>query len=208
MRGLRLLIHCVGLLVVWAGQLQAALTIDIFEVDSNVTASFSGSINNEAIPFAATIVTMDGLDTGGTNFRGLFNTSGTYYAYGIKGLQPFSPLGTLNRSFDSRSPGSLLGFAFLSTSKTPAVVVPSPTPGTFSTNATGTWNNTTIDALGLTKGTSTWHWGTGSQQSSVTIQIGSLGAAVPEPNLMAFVVIGAISTAGIRRRKRAGKPTR
>ncbi len=182
MRGYRLLISAFALLLVWAGQLQAALTINIQEVNSNVTASFSGSINNQAIAFASTFAATNGLDTGGTNFRGLFTGTGTYYAYGIPGPQPPSPLGTLNRPFDSLSPGNRLGFAFITPSKIPAIVVPSATPGNFSTSTIGTWNNTTINALGLTKGTHTWNWGSGSQQSSVTIQIGTLGSAVPEPN--------------------------
>ncbi len=74
-----------------SGPLFAALTISIQEVNSNVQATFSGSINNQALPFTSNFLAANGLDTGGTNYRGLFTGSGTYYAYGISGLPSIEP---------------------------------------------------------------------------------------------------------------------
>ena len=148
----------------------------------------------------------NGLDTGGTNYRGLFTGSGTYYAYGISGPPQLSPLGNLIRPFDSRTAGNLLGFAFVTNSKIPAVVVPTQVLGNFSSSTIGTWRNTTISGLGLTPGTNTWKWGSGTQASSVTIQIGSLGSAIPEPNSFVFLTIGAISTGIGHRRTRSKRP--
>ena len=210
MRGFGLSILCLGAQFFLAGPLFAALTISIQEVSSNVQATFSGSINNQALPFQSTYPATNGLESNGLNFHGLFGGTGTYWFYQIPGSQPFSPLGTLNRPFDSVNSSSVFGFAFVTSSKRPAVAVSSPNPGNFSSSTVGTWRNTTISALGLTPGTDTWKWGSGSQASSLTIQIGSLGStAIPEPNSFAFLTIGAISTlcTGIgRRRTRSKRP--
>ncbi len=210
MRRFELWVSCLALQFVLVGQLPAALTISIQEVSSfgstNVRATFSGTVNNQALNWGGSFGTaangLEGGNDGGTNFRGLFGKQGTYFWFGISGVQPSSPFGTMNQPFDSVNSATVLGFAFVK--GTPSVVTPSSTPGNFSSNTVGTWNNTTISGLGLTSGTHTWSWGAGSQNpSSVTIQIGSLGTTIPEPNSLAFTSILGMASIGIgRRRKR------
>jgi PEP-CTERM motif len=51
---------------------------------------------------------------------------------------------------------------------------------------TATFDNTTIANLGLTPGTYTWTWGSGTDADSFVVQV----AAVPEPSTWAMVILG------------------
>ena len=69
---------------------------------------------------------------------------------------------------------------------------------------TMTFNNATLDSLGVTPGTYVWTWGTGLANQNFTLQIGSLGVpGVPDGgstvSLLGFALLGLVA---LRRRLR------
>jgi hypothetical protein len=58
--------------------------------------------------------------------------------------------------------------------------------------------NQTFASIGLTPGTYTWTWGSGSNADSLTVQIGP--AAVPEPASVLVVEVGFLGLAAVRHR--------
>ena len=71
---------------------------------------------------------------------------------------------------------------------------------------TATWNDTTLSTLGLTPGTYTYTWGSGSNADSFVVEI----ASIPEPSSMILLVlaIGVVTFgAWLRRRLRRLGPT-
>jgi hypothetical protein len=73
-----------------------------------------------------------------------------------------------------------------------------------SLSGTATFANTTLSGLGLTPGTYTWNWGTGSNADSLTVLI-ETPTVVPEPSTAVVAVFGAVAFAayGWRRHLRA-----
>jgi hypothetical protein len=56
-------------------------------------------------------------------------------------------------------------------------------------SGTSTWDSTTIDGLGLTPGSYTVTWGTGSNADSITVNVGP--APAPEPGTLCLLGAGA-----------------
>jgi hypothetical protein len=52
--------------------------------------------------------------------------------------------------------------------------------------ASDIWKNTTLTALGLSKGAYVYTWGTGAHSGSLTINVGG----VPEPSTWAMMLLG------------------
>jgi hypothetical protein len=69
---------------------------------------------------------------------------------------------------------------------------------------TATWDNATFSSLGLTPGTYTLTFGTGSDADSITVNIVA-GTPAPEPASLALLATGALGMIGIQRRTMRGR---
>ena len=173
-----------GLLV--AGGANATATMTFNQVGSNVEASITGSINlaglgaSSATQYRAVVqadIAQAGVGTD-ANFVDAFgynsNISGTA-AFGA-GSSP------IPASSGTGGPFTIIGLPSFGP-KTLYV------PRTYNSNTqivgvTSTWNNRTIDTLGLTPGTYVYTLGTGGNTDTLTIQINSPPAAqapAPQP---------------------------
>jgi hypothetical protein len=74
-----------------------------------------------------------------------------------------------------------------------ALMVPSGYVSGAHLSATDTYANQTFSSLGLTPGTYTWTWGHGAHADSLTLQIGTASAVVPEPSTAIVAVFGAVA---------------
>jgi hypothetical protein len=83
----------------------------------------------------------------------------------------------------------------------PAIYVPLNYVSGTSVSATDTWNNATLDSLGLTLGTYVYTWGVGDHADSLTVEIGS----VPEPSTWAMLLLG-FAGIGFMAYRRKAKP--
>lgn len=68
-------------------------------------------------------------------------------------------------------------------------------------STTVTWTNKTLSGLGLTDGSYTWTWGSGSTADSFTINVG----AVPEPSTYALLALGSLGVGYMVYRRRTAK---
>jgi hypothetical protein len=55
---------------------------------------------------------------------------------------------------------------------------------------TATYNGQTFASLHLIAGTYTWHWGTGANADSFTLQIGPASTPAPEPASLTLLAVG------------------
>src|SRR5262249_22787531 len=65
-----------------------------------------------------------------------------------------------------------------------------------------TWNGATIASLGAIPGTYTWHWGTGANADSFTLNIIAPSAA-PEPASLALLAMGLAGLGMVVRTRRS-----
>ena len=182
---------------------QAAYTITIEQVGSDVVATGSGSIN-----FDALAVYGDELDTsliaasGGAIIVGPTTpTDDTYYS-GVAGPITFGAGGEFLA--DSGS-GGIVGLGTFDEASGGVVAVPQGyVSGTPLGTSTATFTNATISGLGLTPGAYVWTWGDGATADTFTLDIASVGvaAATPEPATWAMMVLGLAGLALLRTRRR------
>jgi hypothetical protein len=182
-----------GALVVLAprAQAQSLFTIDITQQGSDVVATGTGS-------FDTTDLTISGLIPGTVSFvfaaAGDVNLgSGGWTYYGVpSGPSSFGDGGYVDASSSTGGDAGIYGGD---------VVVPtdyvSDTP--FSNSAT--WDSNTLSGLGLTLGSYTWTWGSGSDAGELVVNVGD--EAVPEPASLALFGVGVFGLAALRRRKPA-----
>jgi hypothetical protein len=173
---------------------EASAILNITQVGSDVTASLSGSVNLSG--FAS-----NGQITGGGEFWGAFPQGGSLIGAGAPSI-------TLDRrDLGSAFTGSTTTFGsgsspIFATSGTGTGFDIEPNVGRIyvpigylsggTLSATSTWSNTTIATLKMTPGTYTWHWGTGGNADSFTLNIGQ--TAVPEPStwmMAGLIAVGA-----------------
>jgi hypothetical protein len=195
---------------------QAAYTVDLTQMGSNVVASGSGTLNlaglTGPITGGSTLSQMDpsigGIVTG---------TAGAIDVYtGLTGPASFGPGGSTSASIGT---GNLVGVessvtTAASTSSVAALVaaelfVPSRYMSGLPLSDTATYLNKTLAGLGATPGTYTWSWTTpgvsgvsAASDDTFTLVI----AAVPEPSTVAQFGVGlaGLVLAGMYRRRRQG----
>ena len=182
---------------------QAAYTITIEQVGSDVVATGSGSIN-----FDALAVYGDELDTsliaasGGAIIVGPTTpTDDTYYS-GVTGPITFGAGGEF---LADSGGGGIVGLGTFDEPSGGVVAVPQGyVSGAPLGTSTATFTNTTISGLGLTPGAYVWTWGDGATADSFTLDIASVGvaAATPEPATWAMMVLGLAGLALLRTRRR------
>ena len=182
---------------------QAAYTITIEQVGSDVVATGSGSIN-----FDALAVYGDELDTsliaasGGAIIVGPTTpTDDTYYS-GVTGPITFGAGGEF---LADSGGGGIVGLGTFDEPSGGVVAVPQGyVSGAPLGTSTATFTNATISGLGLTPGAYVWTWGDGATADSFTLDIAAVGvaAAAPEPATWAMMVLGLAGLALLRTRRR------
>lgn len=185
----------------------AGVIIDIAESNGNVVATVSGSLaylglGTVNVPFDATASAAIG-NFGAVDFFGAANggTTGTT-SYAMSG--PLSAWGN-SPFFTSSSSFSLTGTNYFVFYTGQYIEI-----GTYNfgdpINATATFNNTTLAAMGLVNpGSYVYTVGSGLDTDTITFNIGGGGggAAVPEPSSLAVVSIAAAAAAIRGRRNKA-----
>lgn len=168
--------------LVAGAEARADVTISIEQQGSNVVESGSGSINLTGLTFDMTRTILTNVDPAhGVAYLGLVGTSASAYT-GFTGPASF---GTGTTSTATTTTGPVFGVGGTSS----YLFVPQGYVSETALSSTDTFNNTNFTNLGLTAGTYTYRWGTGSDQS-LTVQIGT--AAVPEPSTAILAMIGAV----------------
>lgn len=150
---------------------EAALVINLQEIGSDVVATGSGTANLAELSFH--------FDGGGTAYMEPSSTDiqigGPNMVDWYSSIIEPASFGTGMPSAPDSVTGPRWGVA------NGYLLAPKDyTSGTF-LSSTSTWNNTTLADLGVTSGTYTWTWGTGSNQDSLTLNAAG-GTAVPEPS--------------------------
>ena len=187
---------------------QAAYTITIAQVGSDVVATGAGSINYNALAYYIDDVDPSLIYAGeGAIIVGPANpnsTNDTYYS-GIMG--PDITFGAGEEFFADMGDGNIVGLGTFDETSGGVVTVPQGyASGTPLGTSTATWSNTTISGLGLTPGSYVWTWGSGANADTFTLNIAArrVGAPppVPEPATWAMMLLGLGGVALLRTRRR------
>lgn len=180
---------------------QAAYTITIEQVGSDVVATGSGSINFDALTLYGDELGSSLLEaSGGAIIVGpTAETDDTFYS-GVAGPIAF---GTGDEFLADSGGGGIVGLGTFDEPSGGVVAVPQGyVSGAPLGTSTATWTDTTISGLGLTPGSFVWTWGDGATVDSFTLDISSVGAAAPEPGAWAMMVLGLGGLALLRTRRR------
>jgi len=193
-----------GLLVGAAGRAEAGIIININEVGSDVVTTVSGSIdltgltdrspvNQPAVVRPIDAVIFVGPLQSGEGFA--------IPADALLGATGPSSFGSGLTTFPSSGSGDFVGV--LSPGGMAQIDVPRNYVSGTMLSATDKYSGTTLSDLGLTPGTYTYHWGTGGDSHTLTVQIG----AVPEPSSLALALTGGALALGYAwRRHRRARP--
>jgi hypothetical protein len=174
-------------------------TMTLQQVGSNVVANGSGAFNLSGLTGAGNL---DGGSSGvraSIAFIGIHPVGGLLPSYvGFTGPTSFGSSGHLFVA-DASNGNSVAISGLMGILVVPVGYV----SGNPLTN-TMTFNNATLDSLGVTPGTYVWTWGTGLANQNFTLQIGSLGVpGVPDGgstvSLLGFALLGLVA---LRRRLR------
>ena len=163
---------------------QAAITIYMEEVGSNVVATLSGAINS--LPGAPT-------QSGGVGVFSGVRPSGSTMAFGLSkfsGVQTVqmhyytattypSNFGTSTSLLQANSSTASTTMMFRNLSSNNIIIDQSYVPGTAVTGAL-TWNNQTFNSMGVATGSYVWGW----SSDSITLNV------VPEPSSLSLVALG------------------
>ena len=163
---------------------QAAITIYMEEVGSNVVATLSGAINS--LPGAPT-------QSGGVGVFSGVRPSGSTMAFGLSkfsGVQTVqmhyytattypSNFGTSTSLLQANSSTASTTMMFRNLSSNNIIIDQSYVPGTAVTG-TLTWNNQTFNSMGVATGSYVWGW----SSDSITLNV------VPEPSSLSLVALG------------------
>jgi hypothetical protein len=183
---LRLSVLAFTLVLALAGQSRAGFVITVYESGDNVVAMGSGTLNTTSLGistgfYAGALVQPYAcqLEVGGSLPLATVESGGS-----ISGP---STLGPGQEAFGASSTtGSIVGVA----DKGQLLVLPyGYVSGTF-LSSSSTWDNQTIESLGLDPGTYTWTWGSGASSDPLTMNIA--GGSVPEPPSLILLLISAI----------------
>jgi len=158
----------------------AAVVVNINQSGANVVATTTGTLSLTGLTYLSDFTAVLGVRpvVGYVGTGALTVISG--YS-GFTGSQTFGP-----GEFTEASSYSGVSFAFNATSfPTPRIFVQQGFTGG-SVVGTATFNATTLAALGLTTGTYIFN----SSADSLTINVGQIAAAVPEPATWAMMLVG------------------
>jgi hypothetical protein len=186
---------------------QAAYTIAIAQVGSDVTATGAGSIDFTALaPFGDELDQSLIAASGGAIIIGPTTPTDDTYYIGVTG--PAIAFGTGGEFFPNSGSGAIVGLgAQAEPPSTGIVAVPQGyVSGAPLGTSTATWTGMTLASLGLTPGTYTWSWGSGADADTFTIDIaaGSFRGPppIPEPGTWAMMLLGFAGLALVQARRR------
>lgn len=159
---------------------RAAITIDLYPVGNEVIAAALGSADLTALSFVATgsqggdgIVANNGILLIGTPPRDIYT--------GINGPATFGPGGGF---LATSAGGNGLGIDMALS----AIAVPVGYVSGNPLSGTATFDNQTLQSLGVTEGTYVYTWGTGAHADSLTINVTS----IPEPTTLGLIGLGGL----------------
>lgn len=163
---------------------QAAITIHMAEVGSNVVATLSGAINS--LPSAPTssggLGAVSGVrPSGDTMLFGLSKLSGiqTVQVHYYTATTYPSNLGTSTSLLQANTSTASTTMMFRNLSTNNIMIDQSYALGTAVTG-TLTWNNKTLSSMGVATGSYVWGW----SSDSITLNV------VPEPSYLSLVALG------------------
>ena len=178
----------------------AAITVNINQTGSNVVATASGSLDLTGLTILASNF---GLAGGGESIAGSFayiglgSDAGFLTGFtGLTGPTQFGSGGLVNSSTFAGTSFAINGSGFGDT----VVFLPIGYTSGSGISSTATWLGQSFASLGITAGQYVY----ASQNDTVTINIGPVNGAVPEPSTWAMMLLGfgAVGMAVRRGRKR------
>lgn len=182
---------------------KAAYIVTLMQQGANVVATGSGTVDTADLTLLGSITGPNAVinPSEGEIALQLTNTQQPFNLFsGIMGPASFGSGALTNADSSSESPDAgrilidgSLGQLGVSTSA-------------FLSN-TATWDNATLNSLGVTPGTYVWTWGTGTDADSFTLDVVGT-ASVPEPGSVALLAVPLSFIIGLAlHRRRAASPT-
>lgn len=179
---------------------EAAFTITLSEVGSDVVGVGTGTLDLTDLTYLGTVTRQPYLAATSTHF-------------GAQGFLELGPVATASQDYYGSVNGPGLTFG------TGALAYPTSGSGDYvgilsnkylyvsqgyvsgdQLSDTSTWGGASFASLGLTPGTYVNTWGTGATADSFTIQVGA-AAPIAEPGSLALLGAGVIGLVGLRRRR-------
>lgn len=186
-------------LAVNRGSAYAFAQIQAVEVDSNVIASYTGSVNlsgltpSGSIALAGALVPSNGvISWGGAVGAGLQTD-----VYSGLTTQSFGPGSTA--IFQALASGSAFGV------QSDKLYVPSGYTSGATISGSTQYTGQTFSSLGLTPGTYTWSWGSGSNADRVVLTIGAAPSPAAAPGPLPLFGAAAAYSWSRRLRRRCGR---
>jgi hypothetical protein len=167
----------------------ASVVFTLEQVGPDVIATGTGMINTVGLTLVGSFSAPDQVAPA---FGALLIGQGAAYdAYvGMTGPSGFGPG---SQTTASSATGDYVGFQEIGGG---FVLVPIGYVSGDPISGNATFSSTTLSALGVTTGTYTWTWGTGSTLDSLTLYAGvPAPTAVPEPASLALLALGLMGTA-------------
>jgi PEP-CTERM motif len=175
-----------ALVALTASQANAAFVVTFTEEGQNVEESGSGTINLTDLSFVETLPgaeTQAALTPSLPGFVSGISDTTAIYGGDISGPTTWGS-GAITGA--SSSFGDVVGLdrarAFL--------LVPDGYSSGFELSTNATYAGASFTSLGVTPGSYVYHWGSGADADTLTVEIGSAGSPVPEPATWAMMLAG------------------
>lgn len=179
-----------------ANPAHAAYVLNFAQVGTNVVATGSGSVITTGLNLWGDASFPTYMTPSGPNF--VSGNAGTYRLFQLDTAAP--KFGTGGTVFGSQiqTVGSRIAF----TSGRLLGVSTDYVSGSALGTTVTTFTNATFASLGLTAGSYVWTWGTGLNADRLTINVGPVASAVPEPAGWAMMIGGFGLVGGAMRRRK------